>query len=61
MKEALKLTPDSPIAWIEYGNAQMPLRGAKGEDAAAEAFAKSRQAPPRDAMEALDAQWAGAA
>jgi len=58
LKEALKLTPDSPIAWIEYGNAQLLLRGEKGEDDAAEAFAKSAKLKPRDAMEALDAAWA---
>jgi len=58
LKEALKLTPDSPIAWIEYGNAQMLLRGDKGEDDAAEAFAKAAKLKPRDAMEALDAEWA---
>lgn len=58
LKEALKLTPESPIAWIEYGNAQMLLRGEKGEDDAAEAFAKAAKLKPRDAMEALDAAWA---
>lgn len=58
LKEALKLTPDSPIAWIEYGNAQLLLHGAKGEDAAAAAFAKATKLKPRDAMEALDIAWA---
>ena len=58
LKEALKLTPDSPIAWIEYGNAQLLLRGEKGEDDAAEAFAKASKFKPLDAMEALDAAWA---
>jgi len=58
LKEALKLTPDSPIAWLEYGNAQLLLRGEKGEDDAAEAFAKAANLKPRDAMEALDAAWA---
>jgi len=60
LKEALKLTPDSPIAWIEYGNAQLLLRGEKGEDDAAEAFAKAAKLKPRDAMEALDAEYAAA-
>jgi len=60
LKEALKLTPDSPIAWIEYGNAQLLLRGEKGEDDAAEAFAKAAKLKPRDAMEALDAAYAAA-
>ena len=60
LKEALKLTPDSPIAWIEYGNAQLLLRGEKGEDEAASAFDKAARLKPRDAMERLDAEWAKA-
>jgi tetratricopeptide (TPR) repeat protein len=58
LKEALKHTPHSPIAWVEYGNAQLLLRGEKGEDDAAAAFAKAAKQKPRDAMEALDAAWA---
>ena len=60
LKEALKLTPDSPIAWIEYGNALLLLHGDKREDDAAEAFDKAAKLKPRDAMEALDAAWAKA-
>ena len=60
LKKALKLTPDSPIAWIEYGNAQLLLQGIEGEDAAAAAFAKAAKLKPRDAMERLDAGWAKA-
>jgi tetratricopeptide (TPR) repeat protein len=58
LKEALKLTPDSPIAWVEFANAQLLLRGEKGEDDAAEAFAKAAKLKPHDAMEALDAAYA---
>jgi tetratricopeptide (TPR) repeat protein len=58
LKQALKLTPDSPIAWIEYGNALLLLHGDKREDDAAEAFDKAAKLKPRDAMEALDAAWA---
>ena len=58
LKEALKLTPDSPIAWIEYANALLLLHGDKQEDAAAEAYAKAAKLKPRDAMEALDAAFA---
>lgn len=58
LKEALKLTPDSPIAWVEYGNAQLLLHGAKDEDAAAAAFAKAAKLKPRDAMESMDIAWA---
>ena len=57
-KEALKLTPDSPIAWIEYGNALLLLHGDKKEDEVAEAYSKAAKLKPRDAMEALDAAWA---
>jgi hypothetical protein len=60
LKEALKLTPDSPIAWIEYGNAQLLLHGEKGEDAAAQAFDKAARALAHDAMEKLDVTWAKA-
>ncbi|MGH8091389.1 MAG: hypothetical protein ACREO6_08060 [Rudaea sp.] len=60
LKEALKLTPDSPIAWVEFGNAQLLLHGGKGEDDAAAAFAKAAKLKPRDAMERLDAEWAKA-
>ena len=60
LKQALKLTPDSPIAWIEYGNALLLLHGDKREDEAAEAYDKASKLKPRDAMEALDAAWAKA-
>ena len=58
LKEALKLTPDSPIAWVEYGNALLLLHGEKREDDVAEAYAKASKLKPKDAMEALDAVWA---
>jgi tetratricopeptide (TPR) repeat protein len=58
LKEALKLTPDSPIAWIEYGNALLLLNGDKREDDVADAYQKASKLKPRDAMEALDAAWA---
>jgi tetratricopeptide (TPR) repeat protein len=58
LKEALKLTPDSPIAWIEYGNMLLLLYGEKREDDVAEAYQKASKLKPHDAMEALDAAWA---
>jgi tetratricopeptide (TPR) repeat protein len=58
LKQALKLTPDSPIAWIEYGNGLLLLHGDKREDEVAEAWDKAARLKPRDAMEALDAAWA---
>ena len=54
------LTPDSPIAWIEYANSLLLLHGAKREDDAAAAYSKAAKLKPRDAMEALDAAWARA-
>ncbi len=58
LKHALKLTPDSPIAWIEYGNGLLLLHGDKREDDVAEAWDKAAKLKPRDAMEALDRDWA---
>jgi tetratricopeptide (TPR) repeat protein len=55
---ALKLTPDSPIAHLEYGNLLLLLHGEKREDDAAKAFEKAGKLKPRDAMEALDAAFA---
>ena len=58
LKEALKLTPDSPIAHVEYANALLLLHGDKKEDEAAGAYAKAAKLKPRDAIEALDAAFA---
>ncbi len=58
IKTALKLTPTSPIANIEYGNVLMLLHGDKREDDAAAAYEKAAKAKPLDAMEALDARYA---
>ena len=60
IKTALKLTPDSPIAHIEYANVLLLLHGDKKEDAAAASFEKAGKLKPRDAMEALDAAHANA-
>ncbi len=58
IKTALKLTPTSPIAHIEYGNMLMLLHGDKREDDAAAAYETAAKAKPLDAMEALDARYA---
>ncbi|ALN62471.1 hypothetical protein GLA29479_1593 [Lysobacter antibioticus] len=58
IKTAVKLTPDSPIAHIEYGNVLMLLHGDKQENAAAAAYEKAAKLKPLDAMEALDAAYA---
>jgi tetratricopeptide (TPR) repeat protein len=58
LKTALKLTPDSPIAHIEYGNGLMLLFGDKKEDDAAAAYEKATKLKPKDAMEKLDIEFA---
>ena len=58
IKEALKLTPSSPIAHIEHGNILLLLHGDRKEDAAAAAYEKAAGLKPLDAMEALDAAYA---
>jgi tetratricopeptide (TPR) repeat protein len=60
LKTALKLTPDSPIAHIEYGNGLMLLYGDKKEDEAAGAYEKAARLKPKDAMEKLDVEFAKA-
>lgn len=58
LKTALKLTPDSAIALIEYGNGLMLLYGDKKEDDAAAAYEKAGKQKPKDAMEKLDVEYA---
>jgi hypothetical protein len=58
IKEALKLSPASPIAHIEHGNVLLLLHGDKKEAAAAAAYEKAAGIKPLDAMEALDAAYA---
>ena len=58
IREAVKLTPASPIALIEHGNVMMLLHGDKKEDDAAAAYEKAAKAKPVDAMEALDGAYA---
>lgn len=60
LKAAIELTPDSPIAHIEYGNGLMLLYGDRREDDAAAAYEKAAKLKPRDAMEKLDAEYARA-
>ena len=60
IKTALKLTPDAPITHVEHANVLLLLYGDKKEDAAANAFEKAGKLKPRDAMEALDADYANA-
>ncbi len=60
IREALKLTPSSPIAHVEHGNLLLLLDARRNEDAAAEAYEKASRCKPLDAMETLDAAWARA-
>lgn len=58
IREAIKLTPASPIAHIEHGNVLLLLDERRNEDAAADAYEKASKCKPIDAMEALDAAYA---
>lgn len=60
LKKSIKLTPDAPIAHIEYANGLILLYGDKREDDAAAAFEKASKLKPRDAMERLDVEFAKA-
>lgn len=57
---AIKLTPDSAIALIEYGNGLMLVHGSKREDDAAAAYEKAAKLKPKDAMDKLDIEYAKA-
>jgi tetratricopeptide (TPR) repeat protein len=59
-KKALKLTPDSPIAHIEYANGLMMLHGKKAIDEASALYEKASKMKPKDAMEKLDIDQARA-
>ena len=58
IKTALKLTPDSPIAHVEYANVLLLLHGEKKEDAAAAEFEEASKLKALDAMERLDQEYA---
>ena len=60
LKRAISLTPNSPIAHIEYGNGLMLLYGSKKESQAAGEYEKASQLKPLDAMEKLDIEFAAA-
>lgn len=55
---ALKLTPDSPIAHIEYGNGLYMLFGDRRLDEVTALYVKASEMTPRDAMERLDVEFA---
>lgn len=51
---ALELSPDSPIAHIEYGNGLYLLYGDARLDEVTELYIKAAEMKPKDAMEQLD-------
>ena len=53
-EQALSLTPESPVAHMEYGNGLYLLFGDKRIDEVTDAYVKASELPPRDAMEKLD-------
>ncbi|MGD8385231.1 MAG: hypothetical protein PVF89_07475, partial [Lysobacterales bacterium] len=56
--EALQLTPDSPIAHIEYGNGLYLLYGDDRLDDVTDLYIKASEMQPLDAMEKLDVEAA---
>ena len=57
---AMRLTPDSAIACIEYANALVMLFGDKRMDGAIDLYEKAAAAAPAEAMEKLDVELAKA-
>jgi hypothetical protein len=57
---ALKLTPASPIAHIEYGNGLYLLYGDDRLDEVTDLYVKASEMTPLDAMEKLDIESANA-
>ncbi|HSH27094.1 MAG TPA: hypothetical protein VK972_04905, partial [Wenzhouxiangella sp.] len=59
-ERALELTPEAPIAHIEYGNGLYLLFGDKRLDESNAAYAKAASLKPIDAMQKLDMEYAKA-
>ena len=59
-QQAVKLFPESPIAYIEYANGLMLLFGKGTVDEATALYEKAAAAKPADAMERLDVELAKA-
>jgi tetratricopeptide (TPR) repeat protein len=57
-EKALKLTPQSPIAHIEYANGLLMLFGDKEMDKATKLYEKAAKMKGKDAMEMLDIEVA---
>ncbi|MDT8319209.1 MAG: hypothetical protein RQ826_01645 [Xanthomonadales bacterium] len=58
LQQALRLTPRSPIAHIEYGNGLYLLYGDSRLDEVSEHYVAAAESEPLDAMEALDVESA---
>jgi tetratricopeptide (TPR) repeat protein len=58
-ERALELTPDAPIALMEYGNGLYMLFGDKRLDEVTDLYVRAAGMEPRDAMEWLDVRSAG--
>lgn len=59
-KRSLQLTPNSPIAQMEYANGLYLLFGDDRYDEVSELYVKAAEATPLDAMERLDVEAAAA-
>lgn len=59
-KEAVRLFPDSAIAWMEYGNGLLALEGDQRRDEARRHYERAGSLRPLDAMERLDVEQARA-
>jgi hypothetical protein len=59
-QEALKLTPEAPIAHIEYGNGMLMMYGKKRAAEVVKAYEAAVALTAREAMEALDIEQAKA-
>ena len=57
-RTALRITPDAPIAHIEYGNGLYLLYGDRRLDEVSELYVKASELEPFDAMEKLDVESA---
>lgn len=58
LEKALSLTPDAPIAHIEYANGLYLLYGDKRLDEVTDLYVRASEMTPRDAMERLDVEFA---
>lgn len=58
LERAVALTPDAPIAHIEYANGLYLIDGDRKLDEVTELYVRASEMKPRDAMEHLDVQYA---